>query len=139
MNLLIALMVSSWAFNARIARSLVLTARARPDVLAARMAGIRMPTIVLGHILPGVIMQLLVVATIEMGGVIIGLSSLSFLGLGVQPPAAEWGAMLNDSRLFFTTAPWLLIAPAIAILFSVTAVTLLGDAIRDATDLRTMR
>lgn len=136
LNLLLALTLSSWAFNARIARSLVLSARARPDVIAAGMAGIPTGTIVIGHILPGVMAQLLVVATLEMGGIIVGLSSLSFLGLGAQPPTAEWGTMLSESRLFFGTAPWLLSAPACAIIASVTAANLLGDAIRDVTDPR---
>jgi ABC-type dipeptide/oligopeptide/nickel transport system permease subunit len=138
-HLLLALMLASWAFNARIARGMVLTAGRRQDVLAARMAGIPQRTVVLAHILPGVVLQLLAIATIELGGVIIGLSSLSFLGLGLQPPTAEWGVMLSDSRLFFTTAPWLLLAPAIAILLSVSAATLIGDAIRDAADIRTSR
>ena len=135
-NLLLALTLSSWAFNARIARSLVLSAHARPDVIAAEMAGIPTATIVIGHILPGVIAQLLVVATLEMGEIIVGLSSLSFLGLGAQPPTAEWGSMLSDSRVFFDTAPWLLASPACAIIASVSAANLLGDAIRDAADPR---
>jgi ABC-type dipeptide/oligopeptide/nickel transport system permease subunit len=135
-NLLLALVVSSWAHNARLVRSYVLGAAQRPDVIAARMAGIPLPRIVAGHILPGVIAQLLVVATIELGGIIIGLAGLSFLGLGVQPPAAEWGAMLADTRLFFGTATWLLAAPAAAIFITVTGVNLVADAVRDAADPR---
>jgi ABC-type dipeptide/oligopeptide/nickel transport system permease subunit len=75
---------------------------------------------------------MLIVATLDLGGVIVAFAGLSFLGLGVQPPDAEWGAMLSESRLFFTTAPWLLLAPAAAIFLSVMAANLVGNALRDA-------
>jgi len=69
-----------------------------------------------------------------LGSVIIGIAGLSFLGLGVQPPQAEWGAMLAESRLYFTVAPWLLAAPAAAIFLAVVAANLIGNALRDAAD-----
>ncbi|WP_300007705.1 ABC transporter permease [Pseudonocardia sp.] len=130
-NLVLALVISSWAYYARLARSYVLAARSRGDVLAARMAGIPGPRIVAGHIVPGVATQLLVVATLDLGGVIVAIAGLSFLGLGVQPPDAEWGAMLSETRLYFTTAPWLLAGPAVATFLAVTAANLVGDALRD--------
>lgn len=130
-NLVLALVISSWAYYARLARSYVLAARSRGDVLAARMAGIGWPRIVVGHIVPGVASQLMVVATLDLGGVIVAIAGLSFLGLGVQPPDAEWGAMLSETRLYFSTAPWLLIGPAVATLLAVTAANLVGDALRD--------
>lgn len=130
-KLLLALVVSSWAYYARLARSFVLGARERPDVQAARMAGIGWVRITMGHVLPGVLAQLGVVATLNLGGVVVAIASLSFLGLGVQPPAPEWGAMLNDARLYFITAPWLLLAPATAIFLAVMAFNLVGDALRD--------
>ncbi len=130
-NLMLAMVISSWAYYARLARSYVLAARQRGDIMAARMAGIGWPRIVAGHIVPAVATQLIVVATLDLGGVIVAIASLSFLGLGVQPPDAEWGAMLSESRLFFSTAPWLLAAPATAILLAVTAANLIGDALRD--------
>lgn len=130
-NLVLALVISSWAYYARLARSYVLAARTRGDVLAARMAGISWPRIVVGHIVPGVATQLLVVATLDLGGVIVAIAGLSFLGLGVQPPDAEWGAMLSETRLYFTTAPWLLIGPAVATFLAVTAANLVGDGLRD--------
>lgn len=133
-NLLLALIASAWAYYARLARSYVLTARARPDVVAARAAGIGWPRVAAGHVVPGVAAQLMVVATLTLGEIIVGIAGLSFLGLGVQPPAAEWGAMLNDARLYFETAPWLLAAPALAILVAVSAANLVGDALRDAGD-----
>lgn len=133
-SLLVALVASSWAYYARLARGLVRLARQRQDIIAARLAGIGWTRIVIGHVVPGVVAQLLIVATLDLGGVIIGIAGLSFLGLGVQPPAAEWGAMLYDARLYFTIAPWLLFAPAAAIFFSVVAANLVGNALRDVTD-----
>ena len=131
-NLLLALILSWWAYYARLTRSYVLAARQRQDVIADRLAGIRWPRIVRGHILPGVLPQMLIVVTLDLGGIIISIAGLSFLGLGVQPPHAEWGAMLAGARLFFSTAPWLLLAPAGAILLSVVASNLVGNALRDA-------
>lgn len=133
-NLVLAMILSSWAYYARLARGYVQLARRRQDVIAARLAGITWPRVVAGHIVPGVAAQLAVVATLDLGGVIIGISGLSFLGLGVQPPDAEWGAMLAESRMFFTTAPWLLLAPAAAIFLSVVSANLIGNALRDAAD-----
>jgi len=131
-NLLIALVLSSLAFYTRLARSYAVSARKRADIIVARMSGIGWTRIIFGHIAPGVFVQLLIVATLDLGGVIVAFAGLSFLGLGVQPPNAEWGAMLNESRLFFTTAPHLLLAPATAIFLSVMAANLIGNALRDA-------
>ena len=131
-NLLLALLVSSWAYYARLARSGVRLAKTRLDVLADRMAGVGWARIVAGHIVPSVALQLLIVATLDLSGIIIGIAGLSFLGLGVQPPDAEWGAMLAEARLYFTVAPWLLIAPAAAIFLSVVAANLMGNALREA-------
>lgn len=133
-NLLLALIISWWAYYARLTRSLVLTDRQRPDVIAARLAGIGWSRIIWGHIAPGVVTQLLVVATLDLGGMIAAISGLSFLGLGVQPPLAEWGAMLSDARFYFTIAPWLLLGPATLICLSVVAANLIGNALRDSLD-----
>lgn len=133
-NLLLALTISNWAYYARLARSYVRLSRNRPDVIAARMAGIGWLRATAGHIVPGVAVRLAIVATLDLGTIIIGFASLSFLGLGVQPPEAEWGAMLAESRFYFSTAPWLLIAPATAIFLSVVAANLIGNALREAND-----
>ncbi|PID60387.1 MAG: nickel transporter subunit [Gammaproteobacteria bacterium] len=132
-NLLVALIIADWAWYARLARSLSLDARQRPHVLAARMAGIPRWRIIAGHILPGVALQVGVVASLALGGMISAISGFSFLGLGVQPPHAEWGMLLAESRLYFTLAPWLLIAPAMLIFLSVLSANLIGNALRDAT------
>jgi len=133
-NLVLALVISWWAYYARLARSYVLNARQRPDVIAARLAGIGWGRIMVGHVLPGVAAQLLIVATLDLGSMIAAIAGLSFLGLGVQPPAAEWGAMLADSRLYFTLAPWLLLGPVVPIFLAVIAANLLGNALRDTLD-----
>jgi ABC-type dipeptide/oligopeptide/nickel transport system permease subunit len=133
-NLVLALVISWWAYYARLARSYVLNARQRPDIIAARLAGIGWGRIMAGHVLPGVTSQLLIVATLDLGAMIAAIAGLSFLGLGVQPPAAEWGAMLSDARLYFTLAPWLLFGPLVPILGAVLAANLLGNALRDTLD-----
>ncbi len=133
-NLLVALVISSWAYYARLTRSYVLTARQRQDVISARLAGIGWGRVIFTHILPGVLTQLIVIVTLNLGSMIAWISGLSFLGLGVQPPKAEWGAMLSGSRFYFTFAPWLLLGPAILIFLSVISANLIGNALRDILD-----
>jgi ABC-type dipeptide/oligopeptide/nickel transport system permease subunit len=133
-NLLVALIFSSLAYYMRLARSYALNAGHRQDVIVARLAGVSWTRIIFGHIAPDILTQMVIVATLDLGGVIVAFAGLSFLGLGVQPPDAEWGAMLNESRLFFTNAPWLLLAPAGAIFLSVVAANLIGNALRDASN-----
>jgi ABC-type dipeptide/oligopeptide/nickel transport system permease subunit len=133
-HLILAMVITGWAGLAKLARSYTLGARNRPDIIAARMAGISTFRIALGHVLPGVIAQASIAATLALGETILGLAGLSFLGLGVQPPVAEWGSMLNDSRTDLTVAPWLLIGPGLGIIAAVAAATLISDALRDCSD-----
>ncbi|PIE06628.1 MAG: nickel transporter subunit [Rhodobacterales bacterium] len=130
-NLLVALIIADWAWYARLARSLALGARHKPHVIAAEMAGISRARIILGHILPGVALQVGIVASLALGGMIGAISGFSFLGLGVQPPHAEWGALLAESRLYFALAPWLLFAPAGLIFLAVLSANMVGNALRD--------
>jgi peptide/nickel transport system permease protein len=90
-------------------------------------------------ILPNVMPPVVVLATLEMGGLLLSISSLSFLGLGAQPPTPEWGTMLNQARPFFQSHPHLMIAPGVAITLTVLAFNLLGDGLRDALDPRAGR
>ncbi len=133
-NLVFAMVISHWASSTRLVRSFVLASRNRPDILAAREAGLSDWRIVSGHLLPEVLSKLVVVMTLRLGDFIVSISGLSFLGLGVQPPDAEWGAMLSQSRLFFDSAPWLFIAPAGAILLTVIGANLVGESLRDMVD-----
>lgn len=126
-----ALSVAYVATFTRLARAFTVTCRRRDDVTAARLSGIPWWRTVRGHIVPGVAGQLWVVSTLTLGDIVISIAGLSFLGLGIQPPAAEWGAMLAESQSAFFVAPWLLIAPAAAILLTAAAVNLIADALRE--------
>ena len=125
-----------WVSYARVVRGLVIALRERPFVDAARALGASNGHIVVRHIMPGILPALAVLASLEMGELVLAISGLSFLGLGAQPPTPEWGAMLNDGRTFFFTAPQLLLYPGIAISVAVMGFNLLGDGLRDALDAR---
>jgi peptide/nickel transport system permease protein len=118
---------------------MVLSTREQPYVEAARAAGASAPWIVFREILPNVFPPVLVLATLEMGGLLLTISSLSFLGLGAQPPTPEWGTMLNDARPFFQANPHLMIEPGAAIALTVLSFNLIGDGLRDALDPRASR
>jgi ABC-type dipeptide/oligopeptide/nickel transport system permease subunit len=130
-NLLVALIAADWAYKARIARACAFEAVRSPAATVARQIGVPEWRVVLHHVLPPVFWLLLVLGTLGLGGQIAAISAFSFLGLGVQVPHAEWGAMLADSRYLFTVAPWLLAAPAACIFLAVLASNLLGEALRD--------
>lgn len=135
-NLLLALTLAGWPWYARAYRGLVVREREQTYVLAARSIGADTGRIVARHILPNVAGPTLVLATVNLGNAILGLTALSFLGLGVQAPQAEWGAMINSARGFFDTHPWVMVAPGLAISGAVLAVNVLGDSLRDALDPR---
>jgi ABC-type dipeptide/oligopeptide/nickel transport system permease subunit len=136
-NTLLAVLLVGWAGHARLFRGAVLAAREWEYVTAARAAGAGAARIVLRHILPNIIGPIVVVATLDVGHVILTISSLSFLGLGVQPPTPEWGVMLADARPSLDRAPQLVVLPALCILMVVMGANLLGDGLRDALDPRT--
>lgn len=123
-----------WVGYARVVRGLVLSLRERGFVDAARALGATDRRIVVHHILPGILPAVAVLASLEMGELVLAISGLSFLGLGAQPPTPEWGAMLNDGRTFFFTAPQLMLYPGLVISIAVLGFNLLGDGLRDALD-----
>jgi len=125
-----------WAAYARVVRADVLSLRERDYVLAARAAGAGDGRIILHHVLPNVLGPVVVLASLAIGNIIILESALSFLGLGVQPPAPSWGGMLSDGRAYIRQYPHIAIAPGIAISLTVLAFNLLGDGLRDALDPR---
>lgn len=133
-NVIIAIAMTHWAWYARIIRSLVLSLRDREYVLAARVAGSSRTRILRRHILPPVAAQLVVLATLDIGHMMLHVAGLSFLGLGVQPPSPEWGVMINDSRQYIWEHPRLIMLPGMMIFVSVMAFNLLGDALRDLLD-----
>lgn len=136
LNVVIAVGVAAIPTYTRLVRGQVLSARRQPYVRAAIVVGNRPLRIILRHILPNVFGPIVVLATLDVGWAILNASALSFLGLGVQPPTAEWGLMLNEGRGFLRDAPWVTTAPGLAIASTVLAVNLLGDALRDVLDPR---
>lgn len=125
-----------WAGYARIVRGLVLSIREQPFVEAARSLGASEARILARHVLPGVISPVVVLATLEIGQLLLAFSGLTFLGLGALPPTPEWGAMLNEARTYFLSDPQLVLVPGLAISLAVLGFNLLGDGIRDALDPR---
>jgi peptide/nickel transport system permease protein len=134
---LVALLsVAGWVFYARITRGLTLRLRRMEYVEAARAAGARPRRIVAVHILPNVLSPNLVLWTLSIATLILIESSLSFLGLGVQPPTPSWGNLLSDGRSYIDNAWWIAIFPGLAITITVLAVNTLGDVLRDILDPR---
>lgn len=138
-HVLLALILTEWPWYARVYRSLLSAEWQSPYVLGARAIGATPARIVARHVLRNVAGPVLVVSSTNLGAAIVSLTALSFLGLGVQPPAAEWGAMVSSGRLFFQSAPWVIVAPSLAIGLTVTAVNVLGDSLGDLADPRRAR
>lgn len=135
-NAMIAIGLASIPDFARIVRGSVLSARELLYVDAARVVGVPSWRIMARHILPNVVSPVMVVATLGIGGAILSLAGLSFLGLGAQPPTPEWGVIISDGRARMRTAWWISTFPGLAIAFSVLAINLLGDGLRDTLDPR---
>ena len=133
-NAMIAIGVTATPIFVRLARGQVLAARAEDWVEAARAVGNPPARILLRHILPNILPPVMVQATLAVAAAIIAEASLSFLGLGQQPPAPSWGSMLNTAQRFLTQAPWMAVFPGIAIFLTVLAFNLFGDGLRDALD-----
>lgn len=131
-NVMVALAIVGWASYARLVRSSVLSVREREFVTASRLLG-RSSAHVLGrHLIPNVVAPVVVLATLDIGGVILGTAGLSFLGLGAQPPTPEWGTMLASGRNHLRDAWWLVNAPGVLIMLTVFGFNLLSDGLRDA-------
>ncbi len=132
----VVLGLTGWMSVARIVRGEVLSLREREFVQAARVLGMSDARIIVRHILPNILAPVIVYATLGIGNTILVEASLSFLGLGVQPPTPSWGNMINDGRDALLTAWWISTFPGLAIVLTVTAFNLLGDGLRDALDPR---
>lgn len=133
-NLVLALAVVGWTRYARVVRSSVLEVREREFVTASRLTGAPRRRVLRRHVLPNVAGPVVVLATLDLGGVILATAGLSFLGLGAQPPTPEWGTMLATGRHHLRDASWLVNAPGLAIVIAVLGANLLGDGLRDALD-----
>lgn len=135
-NVIVAVGIFSWPMFARVTRSQVLTLKQQEYVLAARMIGARDGRIMFIHLLPNAVAPILVICTLRIATAILTAASLSFLGLGAQPPSPEWGAMLSDGRSYIAIAPHVATTPGLAILITALSFNLLGDGLRDALDPR---
>jgi peptide/nickel transport system permease protein len=133
-NAMIAIGVTATPVFVRLTRGQVLSVKVEDYVEAARAVGNPAWRIAVRHILPNILPALLVQATLAIAAAIIAEASLSFLGLGQQPPAPSWGSMLNTAQRFLTNAPWMAVWPGLAIFLSVLSFNLLGDGLRDALD-----
>lgn len=138
-NIMIVIGLTSWMGGARLVRAETLSLREREYVASARLAGCTTLKILFRHILPNAMAPILITATLGTAGAILVESSLSFLGLGVQPPTPSWGNMLMDGKIAIETAPWLSIYPGLAILVTVLGYNLLGESLRDIFDPRLKR
>lgn len=136
-NLILALSIGGWVGYARLVRGQVLAVREREFVEAARALGASDLRIFMRHILPNIVQPLIVQSAIGMAGAVLAEATLSFLGLGVPPPTASWGSMLNDARSHLFDAPHLVVFPAIAVMLCVLSFNFIGDALRDYLDPRT--
>jgi peptide/nickel transport system permease protein len=135
-NLILALSISGWVGYARLVRAQVMAVKEREFVEAARALGASDLRVLCRHILPNIVQPLIVQAAIGMAGAVLAEATLSFLGLGVPPPTASWGAMLNDARSHLFDSPHLVIFPATAVMLAVLSFNFLGDALRDFLDPR---
>ena len=135
-NLILALCIGGWVGYARLVRAQVLAVKEKEFVEAARALGAGDWRIVTRHILPNIIQPVIVQAAIGMAGAVLAEATMSFLGLGVPPPTASWGSMLNDSRAHLFDAPHLVLFPALAVMLAVLSFNFIGDALRDYMDPR---
>lgn len=138
-NAVLALAVISWPKYARVARSQTLALKNSDFVAAARLSGVSSMQMILRHILPNILGPILVTAMLDIGTMMMELAGLSFLGLGAQPPTAEWGNMMSGGRSMLQTYPWLVLSPGFAIFLTVVIFNLLGDTVRDYMDPKNSR
>jgi peptide/nickel transport system permease protein len=136
MNVIIVLGIGSWVPYARIVRGQVLSAKSQEYVIAARAIGAQDVLVLFRHILPNVITPAIIIATFGVAAAIIGEATLSFLGVGIQPPTPTWGNMLADGRAYVSSAWWLATFPGVAIMLTVLSINVIGDWLRDYLDPR---
>ncbi|MFC4321789.1 nickel transporter permease [Litchfieldia salsa] len=135
-NLVLAIVLVKWVNYARLVRSTVLSESQKDYVVVARINGLSPSKIMRKHLFPHVVGHVLVLASLDLGKIILLISALSYIGLGAQPPTPEWGAMLNDSRPYFHSRPELMVYPGLAIVIVVLFTNMLGDYFRDHFDVK---
>ena len=135
-NVMLALVAVYWTTYARVTRGVTLVLREEEYMVAARSTGVPAARVMWRHLLPNTMAPILVIATLGLGNAILAEAALSFLGLGIQPPEASWGSMLNFGMQFMRDDPWLTLFPGLAIFLTVLGFNLVGDGLRDAMDPR---
>ena len=135
-NLLIAICCVQWTRYARVARGETIMFRDSEYIQAARAIGNSKTQIIKNYVFPAVISKIVILISLDIGTIILYCASLSFLGLGAQPPSPDWGVMISEGKEYMRYAPWVAIAPGIAIAFSALAFNMLGDGLRDLLDPR---
>ena len=138
-NAVIALALISWPKYSRIARGQTLSVKNLPYMQASQMAGDSVLQMIFRHLLPNIAGPILVTSMLDIGTMMMEIAGLSFLGLGAQPPVAEWGSMMSSGRSMLQTYPWIVLSPGLAIFISVVIFNLLGDSIRDYMDPKNTR
>jgi peptide/nickel transport system permease protein len=138
-NTMIAISFTWWPWYARLVRAQTLSLRERYFIEAARSIGVSNTTIIFRHVLPNVMTPVLVQMTLDLGGAILTAAAISFIGLGVQPPTADWGTMISVGRIYFLERPWFAGSAGVAIFLVVLAFNLIGDTVRDVLDPRSRR
>ena len=133
-NAVIALTLISWPKYSRIARGQTLSIKNLPYMQASQLAGDSVLQMIFRHVLPNIAGPILVTSMLDIGTMMMEIAGLSFLGLGAQPPVAEWGSMMSSGRSMLQTYPWIVLSPGLAIFVSVVIFNLLGDTIRDYMD-----
>ncbi|WP_461612395.1 ABC transporter permease [Clostridium sp. Marseille-QA1073] len=133
-SLMIAIVVTSWAGFSRVVRGEVLKIKEENYIEGARALGASHFYIIIHHILPNIFASFIVLFTVRIGKVVLSMASLSFLGLGIQPPQADWGVMVNDAKTYFRSYPHLLLAPGSCIMLLCCSINLIGDGLRDLFD-----
>ena len=136
-TLVLVFWVFGWYYPARIMRAKVLSLREKEFVEAAMMTGASDWRIIRSHLLPHLIAPIIVYSTLVVAGYILAEAALSFLGVGIKLPTASWGNLLSSAPEFYTSQPWLMLWPGLAVIFTTLAFNLLGDGLRDAFDPRT--
>lgn len=131
LQLVFALMMVQWVYYARMLRNMVVSLKERNFITAARISGSSQWKIITRHMIPNILPPVLVIGTLEMGWAIMDISAMSFLGLGIQPPTPEWGAMINEGKSFIRNHPQLMIYPGAMILIVVMTFNVLGEALSE--------
>lgn len=133
-NVVIAQLLLQWLWYARVTRNLAQSERKRNYIAAAKLCGSSNLKIIFKHLLPNILPQMMAIITVDFGHTILSIAGYSFLGLGVQPPSPEWGAMINEGRRYINSAPLMMFWPGLMILLSVVSMNILGDNMRDILD-----